>query len=110
VRRATSKRILEAYPEVDLVVSGYGEGPLLALSRGEEPAQRLIRSSHKVDLEQLPIPDYGSFLEQAAEFAADPRLMLTFESSRGCWWGQVNHCTFCGLNGVEMAFHERAKA
>lgn len=104
------QRILEAYPEVDLVVSGYGEEPLLALSRGEEPAERLIRSSHKVDLEQLPIPDYGSFLDQAGEFAADPHLMLTFESSRGCWWGQVNHCTFCGLNGVEMAFHEKSSA
>jgi ribosomal peptide maturation radical SAM protein 1 len=33
--------------------------------------------------------------------------MLTFESSRGCWWGQVNHCTFCGLNGVEMAFNQK---
>jgi magnesium-protoporphyrin IX monomethyl ester (oxidative) cyclase len=101
-------QILDAYPEVDLVVSGYGEEPLLALSRGEEPEQKLIRSTRPVDLERLPIPDYGPFLEQAREFAEDPQLMLTFESSRGCWWGQVNHCTFCGLNGVEMAFYEKS--
>jgi ribosomal peptide maturation radical SAM protein 1 len=30
------------------------------------------------------------------------------ETSRGCWWGEKHHCTFCGLNGLSMAF--RAKA
>lgn len=29
---------------------------------------------------------------------------LPFESSRGCWWGQKNHCTFCGLNNLGMTF------
>jgi ribosomal peptide maturation radical SAM protein 1 len=27
---------------------------------------------------------------------------LTYETSRGCWWGQKSHCTFCGLNGQGM--------
>ena len=29
---------------------------------------------------------------------------LTFETSRGCWWGERSHCTFCGLNGTTMAY------
>ena len=30
--------------------------------------------------------------------------VLLFETSRGCWWGQRAHCTFCGLNGTTMAY------
>src|SRR2546427_13090875 len=30
--------------------------------------------------------------------------MLFFETSRGCWWGERAHCTFCGLNGQTMAY------
>ncbi len=31
---------------------------------------------------------------------------LTFETSRGCWWGQRSHCTFCGLNGEGMFYRQ----
>ena len=34
--------------------------------------------------------------------------MLSFESSRGCWWGEKHHCTFCGLNRLEMAFNQKS--
>lgn len=34
--------------------------------------------------------------------------MLFFETSRGCWWGQRSHCTFCGLNGQSMDFRAMA--
>ena len=30
--------------------------------------------------------------------------VLFFETSRGCWWGERSHCTFCGLNGTTMAY------
>jgi ribosomal peptide maturation radical SAM protein 1 len=30
--------------------------------------------------------------------------VLPIETSRGCWWGQRSHCTFCGLNGGSMAY------
>ena len=29
---------------------------------------------------------------------------VTFEGSRGCWWGQKHHCTFCGLNAEGMQY------
>jgi radical SAM superfamily enzyme YgiQ (UPF0313 family) len=35
----------------------------------------------------------------------EPRLLI--ETSRGCWWGELHHCTFCGLNGSLMKY--RAK-
>jgi len=30
--------------------------------------------------------------------------VIPFETSRGCWWGERAHCTFCGLNGSTMAY------
>jgi len=27
---------------------------------------------------------------------------LLFETSRGCWWGERSHCTFCGLNTLTI--------
>src|SRR6185295_2295091 len=37
----------------------------------------------------------------------DPPRFL-FEMSRGCWWGEKSHCTFCGLNGLGMAFRRKS--
>jgi len=30
--------------------------------------------------------------------------VLLFGTSRGCWWGERSHCTFCGLNGATMKY------
>ena len=50
--------------------------------------------------------DYGEFLETYRRNFADSTLkpVLLFETSRGCWWGQKAHCTFCGLNGQTMNY------
>ncbi len=50
--------------------------------------------------------DYRQFLDTLAnnfpQGEIDP--ILLFETSRGCWWGERAHCTFCGLNGASMAY------
>lgn len=52
--------------------------------------------------------DYDSFLADVARAfpTGDVNPVLLFETSRGCWWGQRAHCTFCGLNGSTMSFRE----
>src|SRR5262245_43831730 len=56
--------------------------------------------------EQIAQPDYTDFFTRfqvsIARSWAEPK--LTLESSRGCWWGEKHHCTFCGLNGSFMQF------
>jgi ribosomal peptide maturation radical SAM protein 1 len=57
--------------------------------------------------------DYGAFLDDLERnFHGDIAPVLLFETSRGCWWGQKAHCTFCGLNGGTMSYRsmEPAKA
>jgi ribosomal peptide maturation radical SAM protein 1 len=51
--------------------------------------------------------DYDSYFESIeSKFPAglvEPG--VTFELSRGCWWGERAHCKFCGLNGTTMDYH-----
>lgn len=62
------------------------------------------------DLDALPFVDYNDFFEQFASHGFADRLnpRILFETSRGCWWGQKHHCTFCGLNGDTMAFRSKS--
>lgn len=54
----------------------------------------------------LPPLDYDGFLdafdEQVRPLGLEPTLL--FETSRGCWWGELSQCTFCGLNGLTMDY------
>jgi ribosomal peptide maturation radical SAM protein 1 len=65
-------------------------------------------------LEKLPTPDYHDYFAQADQHGmlanADvrERIFIPYESSRGCWWGQKQHCKFCGLNADGMNY--RAKS
>jgi ribosomal peptide maturation radical SAM protein 1 len=53
-------------------------------------------------------PDYKSFVEafrrEKVSIGSSRKPILYFETSRGCWWGQRSHCTFCGLNGQSMDY------
>lgn len=63
------------------------------------------------DLDRLPTPLYDSYFEAANALglagAYAATWTLPYESSRGCWWGQKHHCTFCGLNGQGMAYRSK---
>jgi len=50
--------------------------------------------------------DYDAFLDTLEQTFPEQQIppRLSFETSRGCWWGQRSHCTFCGLNGSTMAY------
>lgn len=61
--------------------------------------------------EELPIDtqielDYSPFIQALEEkFPAwEIKAVLPFETSRGCWWGERAHCTFCGLNKNTMGY------
>jgi ribosomal peptide maturation radical SAM protein 1 len=56
---------------------------------------------------EVPVPlDYDEFLADLARSFPNGKVdpILPFETSRGCWWGERSHCTFCGLNGGTMAY------
>ena len=58
------------------------------------------------DMDSLPLPDYGHYFRNAEASTLSNMIKpgLLAESSRGCWWGEKFHCTFCGLNGEGMKY------
>lgn len=123
---------MRAFPWVDVVVSGEADeviGPLLRalLGAGRAPVMAGVyqrdngsvppdagthRLTYRGDLNALPFPDYDDYFDRLAALKLNSgeragEIALPFESSRGCWWGQKHHCTFCGLNGGGMTY--RAK-
>jgi ribosomal peptide maturation radical SAM protein 1 len=66
------------------------------------------------DLDSLPFPDFDDYFAQLppALTSAETRgqVQVPIETSRGCWWGAVSHCTFCGLNADSMAFRAKSPA
>src|SRR5262249_30885545 len=57
-----------------------------------------------------PDPDsaayVGRFRESRLDRSWQPGLFV--ETSRGCWWGERMHCTFCGLNGATMTYRSKS--
>jgi ribosomal peptide maturation radical SAM protein 1 len=60
----------------------------------------------ELDINELIDLDYGPFIElvRTRYPNRDLEVILPFETSRGCWWGERAHCTFCGLNGISMGY------
>jgi ribosomal peptide maturation radical SAM protein 1 len=120
------QQIARNVPQIDYVFSGPALKSFPEFIRrrmdGETPEDRPIKgvlTKSNCELESLrteigeeldinvPIDlDYGPFMTSFADHFpdADTKPVLLFETSRGCWWGQRAHCTFCGLNGSTMAY------
>lgn len=122
---------VRCFPFVDAAVSGEGEAIFPELVRRALAGSSLqglhgVRTPAGVAAEfvagcfpgapplprmdDIPYPDFGDFFEQfeATPYARVWEPSLFFESSRGCWWGERQHCTFCGLNGETMAFRSKS--
>jgi ribosomal peptide maturation radical SAM protein 1 len=71
---------------------------------GLKPLQSTI--GEELDI-NVPIAlDYDPFIDRVSTAFPNGKIKpsLLFETSRGCWWGERAHCTFCGLNGMTMNY------
>jgi ribosomal peptide maturation radical SAM protein 1 len=118
------------FPALDYVVSGEGEQAFLALvdalDRGADPqalagigglcwrheGENVVNDapSEPLTMDDVPMPifdDYFAAIESSTvrEYL-EPKLV--HEAARGCWWGMLKHCTFCGLNGSTMVFRSKS--
>jgi ribosomal peptide maturation radical SAM protein 1 len=120
-----------AFPWIDYVVSGEGEHsfpPLVHRILLKQETDIPPGIAHRKDggiyftpneqlvkkFDQAPPPDYDDYF---AELEALDRQgstglnrILLYEGSRGCWWGEKHHCTFCGLNAQAMDFRAKSPA
>lgn len=117
-----------AFPFIDHVVVGEGEVAFPALARqvlakrsNDVPEGVAYRQDGQLrltpnralfsDFSKTGPPDYDDYYHLLAELGGAAQgldRILLYEGSRGCWWGEKHHCTFCGLNAQSMKF--RAKS
>ncbi|HEX4815081.1 MAG TPA: RiPP maturation radical SAM C-methyltransferase [Nonomuraea sp.] len=76
---------------------------------GEQSVANAMVAHQTVPPALIPMPDYDAWF--AAMDVSPVREYLSpylfIEGSRGCWWGERHHCTFCGLNGPRMGFRSK---
>ncbi|MCS6896565.1 MAG: RiPP maturation radical SAM C-methyltransferase [Nitrospira sp.] len=126
---------LRAFPFIDYVVMGEGESTFLPLVRkvlSGETCDGLVsqlpdgvacrKDGHVVyvpntalfsDFAKSGPPDYDDYYRLLAELGhtmGGLDRVLLYEGSRGCWWGEKHHCTFCGLNAQSMKFRAKSPA
>ena len=124
---AMGEGLLRAFPFIDYVCTEEGDHAfpalLAALGRGgpvsvpgivARAADGSVPASGRPtlveSLDTLPYPDFSDYFAafrfRPSEHAAPEGIPM--ETSRGCWWGEKHHCTFCGLNGQAMRFRSKS--
>jgi ribosomal peptide maturation radical SAM protein 1 len=114
----------DLFPEIDFVSTGEADVsfPLLCenlaqglaavpkgiLHRRRASGEEDAVATGPISLDLLPVPDYDDFFSVFTKmFPSSRQAIVPLEASRGCWWGEKHHCTFCGLNGETMAFRRK---
>jgi ribosomal peptide maturation radical SAM protein 1 len=119
-----------SFPWIDTIVRGEGEQvlpelisdvlsgnlirhqPGLCFRRDGESVIVDEGPSRLIAMDDVPMPNYDEFFErlQRSPFSSEviPKVAIQYEASRGCWWGEKSHCTFCGLNGSTMTFRSKS--
>jgi ribosomal peptide maturation radical SAM protein 1 len=115
------------FPFIDIVCSGEADSvfpELVRRLRAGEPVHDLGGVTSRLggetvtgstpqtfisNLNDLPYPDHSDFFRDRgnSKSHSQVRAEVTMETSRGCWWGQKHHCTFCGLNGMGMTYRSK---
>jgi ribosomal peptide maturation radical SAM protein 1 len=122
--------LIKAFDCVDFVCRGEGERTLPKLMHALNSGRRTFQDfpglcwrsitgearanagrSPEIILDESPIPKFDTFFETHARLFGPEgrtRCAVPVETSRGCWFGEKSHCTFCGLNGEAMHYRHRA--
>ena len=126
----------EKFPWVDYVVSGEADHIIVDLVQGvleegrnlglERLPEGVFAPAHRdsgysglrndppravsMSFNDNPIPDYDDYfsaLKTAPVLGEIVQPGLPVEGSRGCWWGERRHCTFCSLNGASRRYRTK---
>lgn len=131
VEGAPGDQILNCFPWVDAIARGDGENTIVEIAKrliavGSTniggisgvltQRDRALKSPvivARTPMEEVPAPNYDDFFSDINDLKCNDSIEITLrtlpiESSRGCWWGQKNHCTFCGIDEDAMKYREKS--
>jgi ribosomal peptide maturation radical SAM protein 1 len=120
--------ILRAFPHIDAIAGGDGEPVITPLANASVGGADLTtipgvltrdnpngRPRQKFEVDDSPDPDYADWFDEIAMLKARDWItiktsVLPVESSRGCWWGQKQHCVFCGIDEDTLSYRAKKPA
>jgi ribosomal peptide maturation radical SAM protein 1 len=103
---------------MDYIFSGESEETfvefLRSWKRDDLPDTRILKGEACSKMDALPDLDFTAFRTQLFSFLPvylfnPSQVRYVYETSRGCWWGEKNHCRFCGGNGEIQRLSYRYK-
>jgi ribosomal peptide maturation radical SAM protein 1 len=123
------QELAQTFPFIDFIISGEADLVIVpfvqSLLAGESPHVSLrvlpclesasgsgpfMQTKLVTDLNDYISPSFEDYFRDLSRFwnkTNTIKVHIPLETSRGCWWGMKNHCTFCGLNGSSMSFRSR---
>jgi ribosomal peptide maturation radical SAM protein 1 len=129
LRPPTGQTVITSFPWIDAVCIGEGENvitPLAWASVNKRDLAKvpgiLVRSNGTctaahpappVVMDQSPVPNFDDYFADLASLRDDHKVdikvdTLPYETARGCWWGQVKHCVFCGIADEDLIYRHRS--
>lgn len=96
-----------AGPLFSALLEGRPDRPYGVLSQQPESWEGPPRATFNA-MDQVAIPTYDDYFRELERSGLDLLPGLLMETSRGCWWGQKHHCTFCGLNAGGMGYRSKS--
>lgn len=117
--------LLRSFPWIDYVISGEADVALADYLSAESSGGSMnkVAGLHRrldsgaivsqppqpiSNIADVPEPDFSDYFEQRTDQLEElGSLSLPVELSRGCWWGAIQHCVFCGLNPTGLTFRSR---
>lgn len=105
--------IAERWDWLDAVFAGFSDHTFPDYVDAPDSFPRIIHhQGSPIVMDELPAPNYDDFFEavRASGLAGRMEIRVPVEMSRGCWWGEKSHCTFCGFNANDMWFRQKSPA
>lgn len=123
-----AQQIVRAFPWVDCVAKGDGEPVVGALARASvgdgqlaaipgvitrDAEATLATPPRRLPMDASPDPDYDDWFADVEKLRAQAAIevrtsVLPVESSRGCWYGQSQHCVFCGIDDDTLRYRSKS--
>ena len=105
----------EGEPVIRQMVDGVTHGKTLegvanvAYRNADGTITRGPQGQSAFDFADGSLPNFDHYFKQlkSSELSWKIEPWIHMEASRGCWWGMKQHCTFCGLNGMNMSFRSK---
>jgi ribosomal peptide maturation radical SAM protein 1 len=102
--------------DIDYIFSGESEKTFVQFLSSHKsrklPQSKILEGDPEKDLNTLPPPIYDNYYEQLELFLPSifksQDYYISYETSRGCWWGAKKHCTFCGLSDTFLGHREKS--